>query len=130
MGAIPHPDFGVSLPPHASRGAAKAGPIWNRRSRPVLSLRSIFCLGERAMRVGLLTGGGDCPGLNAVIHAVVKKGINQYGDEFIGFLEGWRGVLDNNTVALTLEKVDGILDEGGTILCTSRTNVRKIQGGI
>jgi 6-phosphofructokinase 1 len=82
------------------------------------------------MRVGILTGGGDCPGLNAVIHAVVKKGIQQYGDEFVGFVEGWRGVLDNNTVALTLEKVDGILDQGGTILRTSRTNVRKIEGGI
>src|SRR5580698_3255582 len=82
------------------------------------------------MRVGLLTGGGDCPGLNAVIHAVVKKGINHYGDEFVGFLEGWRGVLDNATIPLTLEKVDGILTEGGTILRTSRTNVRKIEGGI
>jgi len=82
------------------------------------------------MRVGILTGGGDCPGLNAVIHAVVKKGIQHYGDEFVGFVEGWRGVLDNNTVALTLEKVDGILDQGGTILRTSRTNVRKIEGGI
>jgi phosphofructokinase-like protein len=82
------------------------------------------------MRVGLLTGGGDCPGLNAVIHAVVKKGINHYGDEFVGFLEGWRGVIDNNTTPLTLEKVDGILTLGGTILRTSRTNVRKIEGGI
>src|SRR5271155_5525049 len=82
------------------------------------------------MRVGLLTGGGDCPGLNAVIHAVVKKGINHYGDEFVGFLEGWRGVLDNNSIPLTLERVDGILTLGGTILRTSRTNVRKIEGGI
>ena len=82
------------------------------------------------MRVGLLTGGGDCPGLNAVIHAVVKKGIFHYGDEFVGFLEGWRGVLDNNTIPLTLGSVDGILDKGGTILRTSRTNVRKIEGGI
>jgi 6-phosphofructokinase 1 len=82
------------------------------------------------MRIGILTGGGDCPGLNAVIHAVVKKGITHYGDEFVGFLEGWRGVLENMTVPLTLEKVDGILDEGGTILRTSRTNVRKIEGGI
>jgi ATP-dependent phosphofructokinase / diphosphate-dependent phosphofructokinase len=82
------------------------------------------------MRVGILTGGGDCPGLNAVIHAVVKKGIQHYGDEFVGFLEGWRGVLDNATVPLTLEKVDGILELGGTILRTSRTNVRKIEGGI
>lgn len=82
------------------------------------------------MRVGLLTGGGDCPGLNAVIGAVVKKGINHYGDEFVGFLEGWRGVLDNNTIPLTLEKVDGIITWGGTILRTSRTNVRKIEGGL
>src|SRR5271155_123560 len=82
------------------------------------------------MRVGLLTGGGDCPGLNAVIHAVVKKGILHYGDEFVGFLEGWRGVLDDNTMPLTLESVDGILDQGGTVLRTSRTNVRKIEGGI
>ena len=82
------------------------------------------------MRVGLLTGGGDCPGLNAVIHAVVKKGILHYGDEFVGFLEGWRGVLDNNTMPLALESVDGILDQGGTVLRTSRTNVRKIEGGI
>jgi ATP-dependent phosphofructokinase / diphosphate-dependent phosphofructokinase len=82
------------------------------------------------MRIGVLTGGGDCPGLNAVIHAVVKKGVNHYGDEFIGFLEGWRGVLDNKTVPLTLEKVDGILTVGGTVLRTSRTNVRKIEGGI
>jgi 6-phosphofructokinase 1 len=82
------------------------------------------------MRVGILTGGGDCPGLNAVIAAAVTKGIQQYGDEFIGFVEGWRGVLENNTVPLTLEKVDGILHLGGTILRTSRTNVRKIEGGI
>lgn len=82
------------------------------------------------MRVGILTGGGDCPGLNAVIQAAVKKGILHYGDEFIGFIEGWRGVLENITVPLTLEKVDGILQKGGTILRTSRTNVRKIEGGI
>lgn len=82
------------------------------------------------MRVGLLTGGGDCPGLNAVIYAAVRKGIFHYGDEFIGFLEGWRGVLENNTMPLTIEKVDGIQHLGGTILRTSRTNVRKIEGGI
>ncbi len=91
---------------------------------------SVKVTGRKAMRIGVLTGGGDCPGLNAVIHAVVKKGIVHYGDEFVGFLDGWRGVLDNNTVPLTLEKVDGILIEGGTILRTSRTNVRKIEGGI
>lgn len=82
------------------------------------------------MRVALLTGGGDCPGLNAVIYAVVKKGINHYGDEFIGFLNGWRGVLDNNFIPLTLENTDGIQLKGGTILHSSRTNVKKIPGGI
>jgi 6-phosphofructokinase 1 len=82
------------------------------------------------MRVALLTGGGDCPGLNAVIYAAVKKGINHYGDEFIGFLNGWRGVLDNNFIPLTLENIDGIQLTGGTILHSSRTNVKKIPGGI
>jgi ATP-dependent phosphofructokinase / diphosphate-dependent phosphofructokinase len=82
------------------------------------------------MRVALLTGGGDCPGLNAVIYAAVKKGINHYGDEFIGFLNGWRGVLDNNFTPLTLEAIDGIQLRGGTILHSSRTNVKKIPGGI
>jgi phosphofructokinase-like protein len=82
------------------------------------------------MRIALLTGGGDCPGLNAVIYAAVKKGINTYGDEFIGFLNGWRGVLDNNWTPLTLEKIDGIQLKGGTILHSSRTNVRKIPGGL
>jgi 6-phosphofructokinase 1 len=82
------------------------------------------------MRVALLTGGGDCPGLNAVIYAAVRKGINHYGDEFIGFLNGWRGVLDNNFIPLTLESIDGIQLKGGTILHSSRTNVKKIPGGI
>jgi phosphofructokinase-like protein len=82
------------------------------------------------MRIGILTGGGDCPGLNAVIAAIVKKGILHYDDEFIGFLEGWRGVLENKTMPLTLESVDGIITKGGTILHSSRTNVRKIEGGI
>ncbi|HTB95548.1 MAG TPA: 6-phosphofructokinase, partial [Terracidiphilus sp.] len=82
------------------------------------------------MRVALLTGGGDCPGLNAVIYAAVRKGIQTYGDEFIGFLNGWRGVLDNNWIPLTLESTDGIQLKGGTILHSSRTNVKKIPGGI
>lgn len=82
------------------------------------------------MRVALLTGGGDCPGLNAVIYAAVRKGIQTYGDEFIGFLNGWRGVLDNHCIPLTLESTDGIQLRGGTILHSSRTNVRKIPNGI
>lgn len=82
------------------------------------------------MRVGILTGGGDCPGLNAVIRAAVRKGIFHHGDEFVGFLEGWRGVLEDKTMPLTIESVSGILHLGGTILRTSRTNARKKEGGI
>jgi 6-phosphofructokinase 1 len=77
-----------------------------------------------------LTGGGDCPGLNAVIRAAVRKGIFHYKDEFVGFLEGWRGVVENQTRPLNTESVSGILHLGGTILRTSRTNPRKIEGGI
>ena len=78
----------------------------------------------------MLTGGGDCPGLNAVIRAAVRKGIFHYNDEFVGFLEGWRGVVENQTRPLNLAGVSGILHLGGTILRTSRTNPRKMEGGI
>jgi len=77
------------------------------------------------MKVGILTGGGDCPGLNAVIRAVVRKGIFHYDDEFVGFLEGWRGLIENQSMALNLTAVGGILPRGGTILRTSRTNPSK-----
>lgn len=78
----------------------------------------------------MLTGGGDCPGLNAVIRAAVRKGLFHYKDEFVGFLEGWRGVVENQTRPLDAEGVSGILHLGGTILRTSRTNPRKMEGGI
>ena len=81
------------------------------------------------MRVGLLTGGGDCPGLNAVIRAVVRKGERHYGDELVGFLDGWKGVLDRQTMPLDVERCRGILPKGGTILGTSRTNPYKVDGG-
>jgi phosphofructokinase-like protein len=81
------------------------------------------------MRVGVLTGGGDCPGLNAVIRAVVRKGEVSYGDEFVGFLDGWRGVIESRTMPLDVERCRGILPRGGTILGTSRTNPFKIDGG-
>jgi 6-phosphofructokinase 1 len=77
----------------------------------------------------MLTGGGDCPGLNAVIRAVARKGILHYGDEFVGFMEGWRGVIDDRTMPLDLATTSGILHRGGTILRSSRTNVKKIPGG-
>jgi 6-phosphofructokinase 1 len=82
------------------------------------------------MKIGILTGGGDCPGLNAVIRAIVRKGIFHYQDEFVGYLEGWRGVLENMTRRLDLEAVKGILPQGGTILRTSRTNPSKREGGL
>jgi 6-phosphofructokinase 1 len=82
------------------------------------------------MKVGILTGGGDCPGLNAVIRAAVRKGIFHHGDEFVGFREGWRGVVEDKTMPLTLESVSGILHLGGTILRTSRTNPRKTEGAM
>src|SRR3989440_1632672 len=82
------------------------------------------------MRIGILTGGGDCPGLNAVIRAVVRKGIFHHRDEFIGFLEGWRGVMEDQSVKLTLDSIAGILPRGGTILRTSRTNPAKREGGL
>jgi len=82
-----------------------------------------------AMRVGVLTGGGDCPGLNAVIRAVVRKGVQEYGLEFVGFRDGWRGPLEGDTVPLDVQAVRGILPRGGTILGSSRTNPLKSSGG-
>jgi 6-phosphofructokinase 1 len=81
------------------------------------------------MRIGVLTGGGDCPGLNAVIRAVVRKGVGEYGYEFVGFRDGWRGPLEDDTCALDVAAVRGILPRGGTILGTSRTNPYKVDGG-
>ncbi len=82
------------------------------------------------MRVGVLTGGGDCPGLNAVIRAVVRKGVQQYGYEFVGFRDGWRGPLEGLTRDLDVKAVRGILPRGGTILGSSRTNPIKVEGGV
>lgn len=76
-------------------------------------------------KVGILTGGGDCPGLNAVIRSAVFKGINDYGFEIVGILEGWKGLIEKNTRPLELEDVRDIIAEGGTILRTSRTNPAK-----
>ncbi len=80
-------------------------------------------------RIGLLTGGGDCPGLNPVIRGIVRKGIDHYGHEILGFRKGWKGVLDNDAIELTRENTSGILHRGGTILGTSRTNVYKTDNG-
>jgi 6-phosphofructokinase 1 len=82
------------------------------------------------MRIGMLTGGGDCPGLNAVIRAVVRKGVTAYGHEFVGFRHGWRGVLERELVPLTIERTRGLIHRGGTILGTSRTNPFAIDDGV
>jgi ATP-dependent phosphofructokinase / diphosphate-dependent phosphofructokinase len=82
------------------------------------------------MRVGVLTGGGDCPGLNAVIRAVVRKGEVHHDDEFVGFREGWLGVIEGRITPLDVERCRGILPRGGTILGTSRTNPYKVDGGV
>jgi 6-phosphofructokinase 1 len=82
------------------------------------------------MRVGILTGGGDCPGLNAVIRAVVRRGLqNDHRHELVGFRNGWAGAMSGESVELTLERTSGVLHRGGTILGTSRTNPYKEEGG-
>jgi ATP-dependent phosphofructokinase / diphosphate-dependent phosphofructokinase len=81
------------------------------------------------MRIGLLTGGGDCPGLNAVIRAVVRKG-TRLGHEFVGFKDGWRGPLEGSSRPLAQDDVEDILARGGTILGSSRTNPYKVDGGL
>jgi 6-phosphofructokinase 1 len=82
------------------------------------------------MKVGVLTGGGDCPGLNAVIRSIVRKGIQEYAFEFVGVRDGWRGALTNNVVPLDIRSVRGILPRGGTILGSSRTNPFKHENGL
>lgn len=82
------------------------------------------------MRVGVLTGGGDCPGLNAVIRAIVRKAERQYGDTVVGFLDGWRGVLEGEFTELDVERMRGTLPRGGTVLGTSRFSPRMYEDGM
>ncbi|TCO48099.1 6-phosphofructokinase [Actinocrispum wychmicini] len=82
------------------------------------------------MRIGVLTGGGDCPGLNAVIRAVTRKGIEAHGWEIVGFRNGWQGPLEGKFKSIGLDRVEDILTRGGTILGSSRTNPYKIDGGV
>lgn len=81
------------------------------------------------MKLGILTGGGDCPGLNPVIRAVVRKSFNE-GYEIIGIKNGWKGLIENDIMKLDLNAISGILPKGGTILGTSRTNPYKKEGGV
>jgi 6-phosphofructokinase 1 len=78
----------------------------------------------------MLTGGGDCPGLNAVMRAVARKGEAHYGDELVGFRDGWRGAIENQTVTLGIDELRGTLPRGGTIIGSSRTNPYKVEGGV
>jgi ATP-dependent phosphofructokinase / diphosphate-dependent phosphofructokinase len=82
------------------------------------------------MRIGVLTGGGDCPGLNAVIRAVVRKGVGVHGHDFVGFRDGWKGPLESLVTPLGVPEVRGILPRGGTILGSSRTNPFKVDNGV
>ena len=82
------------------------------------------------MRVGILSGGGDAPGTNAAIRAVVRKGIREHNDAFFGIKDGWRGLIEGSFVSLDLEKTTGILPLGGSILGFSRTNPFKHKEGV
>ncbi|WP_413449957.1 ATP-dependent 6-phosphofructokinase [Georgenia phoenicis] len=82
------------------------------------------------MRIGLLTGGGDCPGLNAAIRAVVKHGLGEYGHSIIGFRNGWKGVAEGDVMPLTREDIRGVLDTGGTLLGTARYHPHSADGGL
>jgi ATP-dependent phosphofructokinase / diphosphate-dependent phosphofructokinase len=94
--------------------------------QPDAALAALYGAG---VRIGVLTGGGDCPGLNAAIRAIVRKGIDRYGHVIVGFRDGWRGPLENAHEELTVESTRGILPRGGTILGTSRTNPFKREDG-
>lgn len=82
------------------------------------------------MTIGILTSGGDCPGLNAVIRGAVRKGTEIHGLDFVGFKDGWRGLIDDDTMPLTRNEIQGISKQGGTILGTSRTNPFSEGGGV
>ena len=82
------------------------------------------------MKVGVLTGGGDCPGLNAVIRAVVRKAEREFGDTVVGFLDGWRGLLDDRSMPLDVAACRGILPRGGTIIGTSRYQPYMFDDGV
>ncbi|WP_454083673.1 6-phosphofructokinase [Georgenia sp. Marseille-Q6866] len=82
------------------------------------------------MRIGLLTGGGDCPGLNAAIRAVVKRGLGEYGHSIIGFRNGWKGVAEGDVMPLTRGDIRGVLDTGGTLLGTARFHPHSREGGL
>src|SRR5918992_247080 len=113
-------------PPRATAAARQSGAAKARTPRPRILTRPVIV---PTVRIGVLTGGGDCPGLNAVIRAIVRRGIDGHGLEIVGFRDGWRGPLENAHEELTIESTRGILPRGGTILRSSRTNPFKHDGG-
>jgi 6-phosphofructokinase 1 len=96
---------------------------------PLVFVSYVLIEGVKKMKIGILTGGGDCPGLNPVIRAVVRKAFNE-GIEVIGIKNGWKGLIESDTVKLDLPNISGILPKGGTILGTSRTNPFKKEGDL
>src|SRR5699024_5624788 len=119
----PRPEVPSSGPPDRILRRA-AGIEWSAASPgPVpLAAPALVDEGEPPMKIGILTSGGDCPGLNAVIRGAVLKGDQQFEDEFIGYRDGWRGVIDDDWMTLPRRRVRGIGRIGGTILGTSRSN--------
>src|SRR5215218_9310911 len=83
-----------------------------------------------AVRIGVLTGGGDCPGLNAVIRSVVRTASNHYDSEVIGFRDGWRGLLEDRTTPLDVAAVDGLLTRGGTTLGSARVAPERLNAEV
>src|SRR3954467_5451905 len=85
---------------------------------------------EILLRIGVLTGGGDCPGLNAVIRSVVRTATTHYGSEVLGFRDGWRGLLEDRTTVLDIAAVDGLLTRGGTTLGSARVAPERLDAGL
>src|SRR3954451_25493712 len=85
---------------------------------------------EQPVRIGILTGGGDCPGLNAVIRSVVRTATSSYGSEVLGFRDGWRGLLEDRTTPLDIATVDGLLTRGGTTLGSARVAPERLHSGL
>jgi ATP-dependent phosphofructokinase / diphosphate-dependent phosphofructokinase len=112
----------------ASVGGSVGGQGWYRPGSSESGLGRSY--NGRVPRIGVLTGGGDCPGLNAVIRAVVRKGVERHGCEIVGFRDGYRGALEERWSQLAPENVRGILHRGGTILGTSKMNPFKEEGGL
>src|SRR5438552_2026526 len=123
--AIHHPSRGQLQTPLPAE-ATRPGPRLVRTS----PLERRGCRDRSAslapMRTGILTGGGDCPGLNAVIRAIARRALDR-GDEVRGILHGWRGMVEGQSIPLGRRDISGLLPRGGTIIRTSRTNPYKIE---